>query len=154
MKTEIKEISKMPAFLLIMFFIQLIVFFYYFIKIKSQDLEIFYILIPVTLLLVFVKMTIVLNSRSFKYKLFPIHFKFKEIEWNEISHVQISKINALSDFFGWGLRYSRKYGWGYIFNSNDAILLTLKNDKKITITVKDRTEIIKFLTENKIPFSI
>ena len=92
---------------------------------------------------------------SFKYKLFPIHFHYKEIHWNEISHVQIYKINARSDFFGWGSRYSRKYGWAYIFNSNDAILLTLKkSNKKITITIKDKAEILKYLNDNKIPFNI
>jgi hypothetical protein len=154
MKTEIKEISKIPSFIMILFGIQLIVFLFLYIKTKSSDLQIFYILLPVTLILALSKMTIVLNAKSFKYKLFPLHLNFKEIEWKEMKQIQISKIDALSDFLGWGLRYSKKYGWGYIFSSNDAILLTFKNDKKIAITIKDKTEVIQFLTDNQIPFTI
>ena len=153
MKTEIKETSKMPSFILILFGIQLIVFLFLFIKSKNSDLEIFYILLPVTLILSLSKMTVILNTKVFKYKLFPLHLNYKAFEWKEIKQIQISKIDALSDFAGWGLRYSKKYGWGYIFSSNDVILLTFKNDKKITITIKDKTEIINFLTEHKIPFN-
>jgi hypothetical protein len=152
MKTEIKETSKMPSFILMLFGIQLIVFLFLFINTKKIDLDIFYVLLPTSLILGVTKMTIILNKTMFKYRLFPLHLNYKEIEWKEIKQIQISKIDALTDFSGWGLRYSKKYGWGYIF-SNEAILLTFKNDKKITITIKSKTEIVNFLTENKIPFN-
>lgn len=152
MKNEIKEVSKIPTFLTILFIIQLIVFLFIYIKSESKDLSIFYIILPVTLILALSKMTIILDDKKFKYKLFPLHFFFKEINWNDVKELKISKVDALSDFLGWGLRYSTKYGWGYIFNSNDAIILTLKNDKKIVFTIKDKTEIITFLTNNNIPF--
>ena len=154
MKNEIKEISKLPSFIFVLFGIQLIIFLYLIIKTKSEYLEIFYILLPVTIILLVLKLTVVIDSRIFKYRLFPFHFGYKEIEWKEIEMVEISKIDALSDFMGWGLRYSTKYGWGYIFNSNDAILLTLKNGKKLVFTIKNKIEIMKFLTDNKIPFNI
>jgi hypothetical protein len=153
MKTEIKEVSKMPNFILILFAIQLIVFLFLFIKSKSSGLEIFYILLPVTLILSLSKMTLILNTKTFKYKLFPIHFGYKVIEWSQIKQIQISKVNALTDFSGWGFRYSRKYGWGYIFKGNDAVLITFNNDKKIVITIKDKEAITKFLTNNQIPFN-
>lgn len=152
MKNEIKEVSKIPNFLTILFIIQLIVFLFIYIKSESKDLSIFYIILPVTLILALSKMTIILDDKKFKYKLFPLHFFFKEINWNDVKELKISKVDALSDFLGWGLRYSTKYGWGYIFNSNDAIILTLKNDKKIVFTIKDKTEIIAFLTNNNITF--
>lgn len=152
MKNEIKEVSKMPSFILILFGIQFMFFLVFFFKTKSIDLGIFYILLPVTFILAFSKMTIIVTVTSFKYKLFPLHINYKEIDWKEIKEIKISKIDALSDFAGWGLRYSRKYGWGYIFSSNDAILLTFRNNKKIAITIKDKTEIINFLTYNQIHY--
>lgn len=152
MKSEIKETSRLPGFILILFAIQLIVFLFLFIKNKKSDLEIFYVLVPISLILIFLKMSIVVGSTSFKYKLFPFHFNYKKIDWNDINEVHISKISALSDFLGWGLRYSRKFGWAYIFNSDDVILFQLKNGKKMAVTIKDKNAIIRFLTENQISF--
>lgn len=154
MTSSFKEITRMPKFILILFGIQLAVFLLLFIKNDSYDLEIFYILIPVTFLLIFAKMEIFFDKEHIRYKLFPLHISYKEIEWTSIEEIQIVKIDALSDFLGWGLRYSKRFGWGYIFNSNDALFITLKNNKKITITIKDKDKLIAFLKENKISFRI
>ena len=153
MKSEIKEMSKLPSFILVLFGIQLIVFFCIAIKAKKLDLEILYVLLPVAIILVFFKMTVIIDAKFFKYKLFPFHFIYKEIEWKDVEFVRIAKIDAFSDFLGWGLRYSKKYGWAYIFNSSDVILLTLNNGKKLAITIKDKVGIMEFLNDNKIAFS-
>jgi hypothetical protein len=93
-----------------------------------------------------------LYNKSLNYKLFPIHLRSKVIEWNNINKLEVIKIDALSDFLGWGFRYSSKYGWGYIFDSNYALFITLNSGKKITMTIDNKDEIIKFFVENNIPF--
>lgn len=99
-------------------------------------------------------MTIVMDSVCFRYKLFPFHINYKKIDWKDLDVIHFSNISALSDLLGWGLRYSKKFGWAYIFNSDDVILLQLKNGKKIAITIKNKSEIIEFLRANKISFAI
>ena len=48
---KVSEVTKTPRFILVLFFIQLFVFIFFLNKENKMDLEIFYILIPVTLLL-------------------------------------------------------------------------------------------------------
>ncbi|PUU70167.1 hypothetical protein DBB36_10080 [Flavobacterium sp. WLB] len=138
MKIEIKEISKLPSFIFVLFGIQLIVFLCLIIKREKSDWEIFYVLLPVTMIFTFLKMTFIINAELLQYKLTPFHFSYKKIMWKDVEAIKISKIDALSDFLGWGVRYSRKYGWSYIFNSNDIIFLKLKSGKKITFTIKNK----------------
>ena len=76
----------------------------------------------------------------------------KMLEWSSAQTIEIIKIDALSDFLGWGLRYSKKYGWGYILGNDYAIFVTLKNNKKYTFTIKDKDLIIAFLEKNNISF--
>ncbi|PWB20761.1 hypothetical protein [Flavobacterium sp. HTF] len=154
MKTEIKEMSKLPDFVFILFGIQFIIFLFLFTEEKKADLGLLYILLPITLILVFLRMTVILDAKAFRYKLFPFQITYRTIEWDQIEKIQISKIDALSDFLGWGLRYSKKYGWSYIFNSNNVISLIFKNGKKVTMTIKNKEEVVQFLNDNKISFNI
>lgn len=154
MKNEIKEISRLPGFILLLFAVQIIVVLFLYFNRKETDLGVFYVLFPVALILAVFKLTVLISVDSFKYKLFPFHFFYKKIAWEQIEMIQFSKIDALYDFLGWGLRYSGKYGWGYIFNSGDVILIRLKNGKKRAVTIKDRVSIIQFLTANNIPFKV
>ena len=60
---KITQTTRLPRLILILFFIQLIIFLFFYIKNKSQDLEIFYLLIPVTLLLVISYLKIEFSSQ-------------------------------------------------------------------------------------------
>ena len=70
--------------------------------------------------------------------------------WKDVKKIELVKLSALSDFLGWGIRYSKKYGWGYITNSEDGLFIDKPNGKKITISVKDKDALESFLTINEI----
>ena len=57
-----------------------------------------------------------------KYKLIP--FNSNLVKWTDVDRLEIKEAKPLRNFLGWGVRYSRKYGWGYISNCKYAIYLT------------------------------
>jgi hypothetical protein len=71
-----------------------------------------------------------------------------------IEEISVINLNAINDFWGWGLRYSSKYGWGYILNGESGLFIKLKSGKKITFTITNKDELIKYFEENNIPFTI
>ena len=151
--SNFKEITRAPIFILVLFFIQLIVFIIIYINNEESNFGIFYVLIPVTLLLGVSFLKISLNKNTFTYQLFPFHLKNNSLDWNQIEKIEIMKINALSDFLGWGLRYSRKYGTGYILGSDNALFITLKTGKKMTFTINDKSQFISFFKTNNIEYT-
>ena len=109
-----------------------------------MDLEIFYILIPVTLLLTLSFLKVVFKKDNLEYQLFPIHIKPQKAYWNEMENIKIVKIDAISDFLGWGLRYSRKYGWGYILgNDNVFDCIIYKKETNFIFKKKDFFSVVK-----------
>ena len=109
------------------------------------------ILIGLVLLVSGLKLEI--GSSSIKYSFFPFLIAKREIRWSEIESIQIKEANALSNFLGWGIRYSSKYGWAYITDSESALFITKKNKKKFVLSIENKEEIINFLEKMKIPFS-
>lgn len=149
---SVKEITRTPKFVLVLFLFQLIVFLVLFFYRRQSDFEIFYVLGPVTLLLAVAFLKLTLDKNSITYQLFPIHLKNRTIAWDQMESVQIVKIDAMSDFLGWGLRYSKKYGTGYILGNDFALFITLKTGKKLTFTIRDKAKIVDFLKTYNIRF--
>lgn len=149
---SIKEITRTPKLILMLFFFQLIGVLILFIYKKEWDFGIFYILLPVTFLLAVSFLKVTFNKYGIAYQLFPIHLKNRDIAFDQMDSIQIIKIDALSDFLGWGLRYSKRYGTGYILGNEYALFITLKTGRKITLTIKDKSKIADFLRHNNIEF--
>ena len=93
-----------------------------------------------------------ITSDFLKYKFIP--FNSNLIKWTDIDRLEVKKARPLRNFLGWGVRYSRKYGWGYISNCKYAIYLTTKNQKKVVISIKDKDRFVDFLRSNRIEFSV
>lgn len=72
------------------------------------------------------------------------------MSWEDVKKIELVKLSALSDFLGWGIRYSKKYGWGYITDSEYGLFIEKQNGKKVTISVKDKDTLESFLMENKL----
>lgn len=55
----------------------------------------------------------------------------------------------MGDFpLGYGVRYSRKLGWAYVFGSDTALYIELKNQKRYVLNVKNKEHLIYFIKEN------
>lgn len=46
---------------------------------------------------------------------------------------------------GWGIRYSKKYGLGFILDSEKAIYIELTSGKKIILSIKNESDFSSYL---------
>lgn len=93
-----------------------------------------------------IRLKVIFAPDSISYRIYPF-FK-RKVYYSEVKSIKVAPLNALSDFWGWGVRYSMRLGWGYIFFTKKAIYLETEKGKRV-ISVKDKEEIIAFFDENK-----
>ncbi|MDO4729150.1 MAG: hypothetical protein Q4B43_09140 [Bacteroidota bacterium] len=146
--SDVVEVSRMPKFILIILCVQLLVVLFLYKEVI--DITFFCILTPIILLLLLLRLKIHLHPEYLEYQFFPFHFKKKRIYWNEVATVQIVKIDPITDFWGWGLRYSKKYGISYVLGNDHGLFVVLKNEKRRTFTIKNKESIKSFLDKNNI----
>lgn len=125
----------------------LLIILFVFLSISNYDLEIIYwiafLIFPLAILFLFGSLKVEFNQNGIHYKMFP--FVNKKLAWNEIEKYEIVKISPLGDFLGWGFRYSSKYGWSYILDTQYAIAIQKMDGKKLALSVKDKQEVLNFL---------
>ena len=148
---EYKETTGLPNFILILFVIQFLFFVIYTINNREDKSLIYYSIGTLILgaLLFFIKLTIKINNQYFEYKMIP--FVNRKILFKDIKAIKVIKISAISDYLGWGIRYSKKYGWGYITKSDFAIFIEKNNGKKLTFSIKDKDRLNQFLKNLSYP---
>lgn len=149
---EFQEKSGFPKFILIILVFQSIVTTLILVKDKESPWVVLYVTVPLILLFVFSFLRLHINQNYFEYSFFPFTFKTTKIHWNEIQEIQFVNTDPISDFGGWGVRLSKKYGKAFITGNNEIIFLKLKNGKKRSFTIKNKNKLIIFLEENKINY--
>ena len=139
MNDVFKEATGLPQFIVILFFVQLIFFGALYYKVGDLVLLIvFLVVFLIGVLMVFSKLKIDISKERIRYSYFPLTIKVKEISWVEVDEFEIIKVSALSDFLGWGIKYSKKYGWGYITNAKYGIRIKKKMEIRLffQLTIK------------------
>lgn len=74
----------------------------------------------------------------------PLQPSFKKFYWSDISEVYIRNYDALSEYFGWGIRFSYK-GFGYILPGNTGIQIIFRNGNRVLITTQRQEEVYEVL---------
>jgi len=64
------------------------------------------IILLVALLFVFLKLKTRIDEKGIHYQFYPFHFSYKLISWEKISTCIIRNYNAISEFGGWGMKFS------------------------------------------------
>lgn len=153
MDSEIfQEKSGFPKAFAILLVFQAIVGSFILMKDKESPLMVILITIPLTLLFLFSVLKLNLNPQYFEYHFFPFTFNPKKIRWDEIKEIQLVHTDPISDFGGWGVRLSRKYGKAFITGGQEIIFLKLKDGKKRSFSVKNKEKLVAFLEKNNIPY--
>lgn len=88
-------------------------------------------LVFVVLLMGSLKMTVRVNRQGIFFKYIPFHFSEQFIPWEKIHEWELIKVNAITDFGGIGIRYSRTKK-GFIINSKAGLEIR-KTDKRIIV---------------------
>ena len=142
---QFRENSGFPNFITILFIIQFVFFLFYWHK-NQDDKYLLYFSIAIFLIgvfLAFAKMTLTMNDEwlTYSFSLFPV----VKIRWKEVEHAEVLSISPIEDFAGWGIRYSAKYGWGYITNLDNGLFIRKTNGKKVVLSIKNRKAVVDFL---------
>ncbi|WP_027387933.1 hypothetical protein [Chryseobacterium gregarium] len=145
-----QEKSGFPKAFAILLIFQAIVGSFILLKDHESPLIVIVITIPLTLLFLCSALKLNLNPQYFEYYFFPFMLKPKKIRWDEIKEIQLVHTDPISDFGGWGVRLSRKYGKAFITGGQEIIFLKLKNGKKRSFSVQNKEKLEAFLKENNI----
>ena len=145
MKTEK---LKLPLLLRLLAVIQFIVVLL--ISIKSNypknDIYIMSVIsIIVLLILIFSNLTIKISDNSLQYSSIPFSPTYMTINKSDVNIAYIGSSSNYSNIIGYGLRFSKKYGKGYMFDSNNALYIELKSGKKIVLTIIDPSNYSEFI---------
>ena len=74
----------------------------------------------------------------------PFQPSFSKFLWTDISEVYVRNYNALSEYFGWGIRFSPN-GTGYIVAGTTGIQIIFNNGNKVLITTQRPEEVNEIL---------
>ena len=95
-------------------------------------------------LLLSLKMTTLIDESGIRYRMYPFHFKYRQISWDQIEKCEVVEYNPLRDYGGWGIRYGKK---GKAFNvaGNKGLELKLKTGEPLLLGTQKPVELAEFL---------
>jgi len=94
------------------------------------------ILITLVILLFFIlKLKTRINEKGIYYQYYPLHRSYTLISWKEISNCTVRNYDAISEYGGWGIKFSffKKRGKSFTVKGNTGLQLELKSGKKILL---------------------
>jgi hypothetical protein len=101
-------------------------------------LVIFGIIFPVWFLLM--KLEIEVTSAILRFRMFPLHLKWKEVPFGTIAGVMAVIYRPLREYGGWGIRFGRK-GMAYNVSGDRGVQVTLKNGKSFLLGSRKAEEL-------------
>jgi hypothetical protein len=117
---------------------------------KGKTTEFSYLLLTILTILIILNIVLPFNlttqirSDGIYVRFPPLQPLFTEFYWTDISDVYVRNYNALSEYFGYGIRISHM-GTGYIVAGNTGIQIIFKNGNKVLITTQKPSEVNKIL---------
>lgn len=149
---DFQEKSGFPKLIIVLLIFQSIVTTLILLKDKESPLVVLYVTVPLIALFAFSFLRLNVNKNYFEYSFFPFTFKTTKIHWSEIQEIQFVNTDPISDFGGWGVRLSKKYGKAFITGNNEIIFLKLKNGKKRSFSINNKNNLIEFFNQNNIHY--
>ncbi len=91
--------------------------------------------IPVIIAIFFaiIKLETKVDKDGLYVRFFPLNIRFKRCSPAEISECFARKYNPLTEYGGWGIRYSIRYGKAYNARGSEGVQLIFNNGKKLLI---------------------
>lgn len=94
----------------------------------------FLVMVLVAWMIFKIELKTLIDQKGIHVRFIPFHFKDRTYPWSGIEKVYVREYKPVSEFGGWGLRYSIK-GRGRAFNvsGNQGIQIEFKDGKKLLI---------------------
>ena len=94
----------------------------------------------------FLKLKTQINQDGISVTFIGFPFSKKFIKWEEIQSVSVITYSPLSDYGGWGVRYSMTgNGWCYNVSGNTGIKIVYQNGKQFLIGTQQQEEAKKII---------
>lgn len=90
------------------------------------------------------KQTIRVDEQGVHYKQVPLINSFKTIPWVNIQNWELKEISPLTDFGGWGIRYTGSKT-GYIMQGDFGLELNTGKKRRIVLSVMNRGEVERMM---------
>lgn len=120
---------------------------------NNQKEPLFFLLLILFIALIFVwflflKLETTINEKGILVNYRGIPFCKRNIPWEEISSISIITYSPLTDYGGWGVRYSLSgNGWCYNVAGEDGIKLFTTNKKPFLIGTQKKEEAEKIIKQ-------
>jgi len=97
----------------------------------------------VAILFLFMKLKTRVDEMGIHNQFYPFHVSYKTISWAAIDKCYLRKYNAISEYGGWGYKFSLfgKNGKSFTTKGKIGLQLKLKNGKKILIGTHKKEEL-------------
>ncbi len=111
----------------------------------------FFFMLLLSLLFFIMKLETRISDRGIDVRFFPIQLKFRHYRWEDLDQVYLREYSPLSEFGGWGIRYSF-LGKGRALNvsGKTGLQLVFKDGGKLLIGTQKAFEIEQLLELYKI----
>jgi len=106
------------------------------------------IILLVGLLFLKLKLKTRVDEKGIYYQYSPFHLSYKLITWESISNCYIRNYDGISEFGGWGLKFSFRKNKGKSFTTkgNIGLQIELTTGNKILIGTQKKEELQRVLT--------
>ncbi len=92
------------------------------------------------------KLETTINSQGFLINYKGLPFCKRTMLWSEIETISLVKYEPLSDYGGWGVKYSiTGNGWCYNVSGNDGIKFTTANKKPFLLGTQKKEDVEKII---------
>jgi hypothetical protein len=95
-----------------------------------------------------------ISKEGVSFKFFPYINRERMYRWEDIQRAYIRKYKPISEYGGWGLKFSFKGGKAYNVSGDMGLQLVLKDGKKVLIGTKKAEEMDAFLRQLKRKYEI
>ncbi len=99
----------------------------------SGQLIVVLCLVPVPLLIFFLKIKTYIDEKGIHYRFIPFHLSQKIILWSDMKICFVREYRPIKEYGGWGYRMSFGNGHAYNIRGNKGIQIELVTGKKILI---------------------
>ncbi|MCK5051480.1 MAG: hypothetical protein KAS53_07110 [Candidatus Cloacimonetes bacterium] len=101
--------------------------------------------IGIPLLFYCVKLTVEVNKNRTHIRFFPLYSRI--IPFKDLNSYKVSQYRPISDYGGWGIRWSSEKGWAYNVSGNLGVELELSNGKRLLIGSQNPEKLIQMIGE-------
>lgn len=97
--------------------------------------------------------TIRIDTQGVHVRVRFFHRNERSFAWTDIARVQLRPLRIFGEFGGWGIRYGLHRAWGYVYDGDVALDLTMHDGRRTVISITDPGGVERTLHALDIPFT-